>query len=223
MTSSEFGLATQADRRRTLANFLWQDHAYLRLGFQNARWLGQQLVCANQPWPFQLRRWREKGVRTVVNLRGEGSGSSYVLEKAACEELGLTLVNFSINSKDVPSADKILGAKRLFETLDYPALMHCKSGADRAGLMAVFYAHFQLGQPMALARRQLSLRYLHMNAGRTGLLDFFLDRYLAEAARTGTSFLDWVQSSDFSPAAIKADYRSKGLAALFADRVLNRE
>ena len=27
----------------------------------------------------------------------------------------------------------------MFETIEYPAVMHCKSGADRAGIMAALY------------------------------------------------------------------------------------
>ena len=38
-------------------------------------------------------------------------------------------------------------ARELFRTIEYPVLIHCKSGADRAGMMAVLYRHFHLGEP----------------------------------------------------------------------------
>jgi len=46
----------------------------------------------------------------------------------------------------------------LFGTLEYPILMHCKSGADRVGLMSALYLHTRHGVPISEARRQLSLR-----------------------------------------------------------------
>ena len=32
--------------------------------------------------------------------------------------------------------DKLIGFKKLLDQVEYPCLMHCKSGADRAGLAA---------------------------------------------------------------------------------------
>ena len=105
------------------------------------------------------------------------------LEVEACRRLGLELVDFVIASRDVPTAAKVLGARDLFETVRYPALMHCKSGADRAGIMAVFYMHFRRGKPIREAMAQLSPRYLHVRAGLTGVLDHVFERYLAEGSR----------------------------------------
>ena len=49
----------------------------------------------------------------------------------------------------------MLGAKRLFDEIEYPAMMHCKSGADRAGVMSVLYMHFRQKKPISEALRQL--------------------------------------------------------------------
>jgi protein tyrosine/serine phosphatase len=204
-------------------NYLWHDHAYLRLGFSNAHWMSQELVRANQPWPFQLKAWRARGIRTIINLRGGFGASFYALEKAACAELGLTLVNFTIASRDVPTKAQVRGAKALFETVEYPALMHCKSGADRAGIMAVFYRHFREGRPIAEAMAELSPRFLHVKAGLTGVLDYIFERYLIEGEPKGLSFLDWVESAAYDPAAIKADFRAGWWGSLLSDRLLRRE
>ncbi len=221
--SPRFDLASPAGRRRAVLDYLWRDHAYLRLGFSNAHWMSDELVRANQPWPFQLRAWRDQGVRTIINLRGGFGASFYALEKAACAELGLTLVNFTIASRDVPTRAQVRGAKTLFETIQYPALMHCKSGADRAGIMAVFYRHFRQGRPIAEAVAELSPRYLHVKAGLTGVLDYIFARYLAEGEPGGLSFLDWVESPAYDPATIKADFRAGWWGTLLSDKLLRRE
>jgi protein tyrosine/serine phosphatase len=220
---SQFDLTTPAGRWRTVLDHLWKDHAYLRLGFSNAHWISDELVRSNQPWPFQLKAWKARGIRTIINLRGGMATSFRALEVDACRRLGLELVDFVIASRDVPSAEKILAARDLFETVRYPALMHCKSGADRAGIMAVFYKHFRQGQSIREAVEQLSPRYLHMRAGLTGVLDYIFERYLAEGEPAGLSFTDWVLSPAYDPVALKSEFRAQWWGKLLTDRILRRE
>jgi len=222
-TGAKFDLSTPGGRAKAYADYLWNDHAYLRLGFQNAHWISDELVRTNQPWPHQLAAWKARGVRTVVNLRGGFDASFHALEKDACERLGLTMVDFTITSREVPSRARVHGAKALFETIAYPALMHCKSGADRAGIMSVFYMHFRRGRTIREALDQLHLRYLHVKQGKTGVLDYTFERYLAEGEPAGLSFLEWVDSPAYDEAGIKADFRAGMLGALLTERLLRRE
>ena len=159
----------------------------------------------------------------MINLRGGFDGSFHVLEKQACEKLGMKLVNFTATSRDVPSAENIRGVRELFDTIEYPALIHCKSGADRAGIMSVFYMHFRRGQPIRQALEQLSPRFLHTRAGKPGVLDYIFERYFAEAEPKGISFFDWTQSPEYDPVKIKADFKAQWWATLLTDRLLRRE
>ena len=95
-------------------------------------------------------------------------------------------------SREAPTREAVLAANDLFGPIAYPALMHCKSGADRAGVMAVLYQHFRKGQPIDQAVDQLARKYLHIREGKTGVLDFFFETYLKEGAPKGLSFTDWV-------------------------------
>lgn len=222
-TPKPFDLTTPAGRTRAYADYLWNDHAYLRLGFSNAHWISDELVRANQPWPHQLAAWKRAGIRTVINLRGGFDASFYALERQACLDLGLEMVDFTVTSREVPSRDQILGARDLFDRIAYPALMHCKSGADRAGVMSVLYMHFRKGLPIREAIQQLSLRYLHVRQGKTGVLDYFLERYLEEVEPRGISFVDWVESPAFDPKGMKATFRANMLGSLLTERLLKRE
>jgi protein tyrosine/serine phosphatase len=222
-SSPVFDLSTPAGRTSTYLNYLWNDHAYLRLGFSNAHWISDELVRTNQPWPHQLAEWKRRGIKTIINLRGGFDASFHALEKDACQRLRLTMVDFTITSREVPSRARVLGAKALFESIDYPALMHCKSGADRAGIMSVFYKHFRQGVPIREALEQLSLKYLHVRHGNTGVLDYTFERYLAEGEPKGQSFLEWVQSEAYDEAGIKADFRSRMWGRLLTDGVVKRE
>ena len=220
---ADYELTTPKGRRRAYLDFLLKDHAFLRLRFSNAHAVSEELYRANQPWPFQLEEWKARGIRTVVNLRGGFDASFYALEKDACARLGLNLVNFTITSREVPSRARVHGAKALFESLEYPALMHCKSGADRAGIMSVLYLHFRKGVPIREALAQLSLKYLHVKAGKTGVLDYTFERYLTEGEPAGQTFLEWVDSPAYDPDAIKADFRSNMWGRALTETLLRRE
>ena len=87
---AQFNLSSRLGRLKTYLHYLWNDHAYLRLGFQNAHWISPEMARSNQPWPYQLKAWRCAGVKTILNLRGSGHAAGfYDLEKDACERLGL--------------------------------------------------------------------------------------------------------------------------------------
>jgi protein tyrosine/serine phosphatase len=220
-----FDLTTPLGRLKAYLNYLWTDHAYLRLGFQNAQWVSPELIRTNQPWPFQLKRWRDLGVKTVINLRGGGYPTSfYLLEKDACARLGLTLVDFAVSSREAPTRAQVEGAKTLFETIAYPAVMHCKSGADRAGIMSVLYAHFHLGLPLREAvARELSFRTLHVKQGKTGVLDYTFELYFEQGEPEGLSFHEWVRRPGYDPKRIKADFQAGMWGSLLTEKLLRRE
>ena len=174
----KFDLTTPEGRRKAHSDYLWWgDHAFLRKLVKNRHWVDQgRLLRGNQPSPTQLQALKAQGIKTIINLRG-GDGSFSVLERDACNRLGLTLVDHVVTSREIPTRDRVLGAKAMFAMIEYPAFIHCKSGADRAGLMSALYVHFQLGQPIRQAMKQLSWRYLHARIGKTGVL--MLTRTLA--------------------------------------------
>jgi protein tyrosine/serine phosphatase len=221
--SLAYDLTTPGGRFKTYWDYNFKDHAFLRAWFQNAHWVSPELVRTNQPSPNQLKRWKDRGVRTIINLRGGFDGSFYALERDACQKLGLNLIDFTVTSRAVPSREKVKAAKEMFETLEYPALMHCKSGADRAGIMSVLYCHFRLGESIEQASRHLSLKYLHMEAGKTGVLDYVFDRYLQDAAPKGLTFMQWVESDAYDPVQIKAEFVAKWWGTIFTEGLLKRE
>ena len=215
-------LATKADRRRAYLGLLFNDHHVLRLLYHNAHEVGDGLWRSNQPGPGHLKRWAEKGIKTVINLRVASAASYHLLEREACERLGLDLITLRMYSRDVPARPTPRIIKATFDRIAYPALIHCKSGSDRAGLMAVLYRHFRMGEPFSVAREQLSLKYGHMKIGKTGILDAYVDAYIEHGEKRGIDYLTW-QETMFDPVAFKAAYRSGALGDFLVDQVLHRE
>ncbi|MGZ8406529.1 MAG: fused DSP-PTPase phosphatase/NAD kinase-like protein [Caulobacteraceae bacterium] len=220
---ASFDVSTLGGRLRAYADFFFRDYSFLRVIHPNAHWIGPDLVRTAQPWPFQLAVWKRRGIRTVINLRGEPHKSHHVIEADACQRLGLTMVDFLVYSREAPTPEAVAGAKRLFQTIEYPALMHCKSGADRAGLMGVLYRHVHLGEPLDAALEELSFRKGHVRHGLTGVLDYVFRRYRAEAEPKGESLLEWVAGADYDPAALKRDFKASWWGTLLTEKLLRRE
>ncbi|MFA5899828.1 MAG: sulfur transferase domain-containing protein [Hyphomicrobium sp.] len=206
----------------SFVDMLFVDHGIFRLAYLNSHRMSHEAWRSAQPAPHQLRRFAKAGVRTVVNLRGERDCGSYWLERRACKRHGMKLVNFQIRSRAAPTREELWGAKHLFEQIEYPVLMHCKSGADRAGLMSVLYRHLHEGAPMEEAKKELSIKYGHIRQAHTGILDYFFERYLADNAVRPMPFFEWVDTV-YDPDELRATFRSKGWADRIVDGVLRRE
>jgi protein tyrosine/serine phosphatase len=211
-----------ADRVKAWANMVLVDHGVFRLFYLNRHRLSDKLWRSAQPAPHQLAWFARQGIRTIINLRGGREHGSWPLQKEACDRLGLTLVEFKTRSRGAPERETILKAKEFFDGITYPALIHCKSGADRAGLVAALYLIVHEGRPVREALSQLSLRYGHFRFAKTGILDAFFERYLIEGEPNGLTFLEWAERV-YDPDALEQNFRSSFWPDLIVDRILRRE
>jgi len=209
-------------RFRAWAHMVLVDHGAFRLFYLNRHRVAPGLWRSAQPAPHQLAWFAQRGVRTIVNLRGGREHGSWQLQKEACDRLGLELVEFVTRSREAPDREAILAAKEFFETLKYPAVLHCKSGADRAGFVAALYLILHEGRPVSEALRQLSLRYGHFRFAKTGILDAFFERYRVEGEEKGIPFLEWVERI-YDPEALMRDFRPRFLSDFIVDKVMHRE
>lgn len=203
------------------------DHGFVRAVYNNFHALGGGMYRLSQPSPAQIRTYqRELGIRTIVNLRGDHGYGSYPMEVQACQDAGIRLIDHRMYSRQPPTREVIEATREIFEGIQYPALLHCKSGADRAGLASVLYRHFHLGEPIAQARRELSWRYGHFRMGQTAVLDYFFDRYEQDNAREPIAFIDWVRTR-YDKVQLHHDFhrqrRENGLGDWLIDKLLRRE
>lgn len=200
----------------------WVDHGVLRVGFSNYHRLANQVYRSNQPSPRQLRRWARQGLKTVVNFRGVSTFGSYHLEKETCQKLGIKLIDFRLYSRRLPKREEIHALRDVLLNLEEPALLHCKSGADRAGLGSALYLLLVKEAPVEEAQKQLSFRFLHIKYAKTGLLDHFLEDYRKFNAKQPTPFIEWVDHY-YDREALGREFMSRGWANAVVDGVLNRE
>lgn len=209
-------------RREAMRDMLFADHGIVRTFFNTRHAVSDEMWRSSQPLPYQVRAAAKRGIKTLVNLRGPSDTSFYRIEEEFAQKHHLTLVNFAVYSREAPPASTVLAAKAMFDTIEYPALMHCKSGADRVGLMSALYLIFRKNRPAVEAKKQLSLRFGHMKQAKTGILDFFLQTYIDFNAKTPMPFLEWV-TTVYDRDALTRSFTGQRWANVLTDRILRRE
>lgn len=222
--SDPWKLSTFGGRVRAYLDMIFVDHGFFRYVYLNFHQVAPGVFRSAQPAPHHVRRFRRAGVKTVVNLRGGRDIAAYALEREACIREGIAFEELRLRSREAPDVDTIEQVAALLERVEYPILVHCKSGADRAGLMSALTVILREGGSAREARRQLSPWYGHVRQGPTGVLDAFIDSYAeAEKAAGGKrDFLDWARS-DYDRAAVTQTFRASGWARWLIDKVLKRE
>lgn len=201
---------------------LFVDHAVFRYIYLNRHSVAPGVERAAQPSPRHIRQIARSGIKTIINLRGVRDCASYLYEKEAAERNGIRLVDFVLSSRAAPSREQIEGFDRLLDQVEGPVLLHCKSGADRAGIASALYVLLKTDLPPSEALRQLSLRYGHIRQAKTGVLDAVIAAYVRDDAREPIPFRRWV-AERYDPDEISRNFHSSRWANFFTDKVLERE
>jgi protein tyrosine/serine phosphatase len=160
------------------------------------------------------------GIRSLINLRGKTQSGSDALSREAAQGLGLSFHDMAFESRGAPQRERILRLYDIYRSTETPAIIHCKSGADRAGLAAGLLVMFE-GGTASDALQHLSLRFGHVKQARTGILDAFFLRFQREAEGR-VPFLDWVRD-EYDEVALRHDFHANGLASFINDWVLAHE
>jgi tyrosine-protein phosphatase SIW14 len=117
----------------------------------------ERILRSAQPSPLFLT-WlvRERGIRTLVNLRGKTAG----FESAFAARHGLRLFSFDLSATRPPSDEDV---RRFLEIVsdpeNQPVLVHCRNGVDRTGYMLGIYRVRVQGWSAHQASREMN-RYL---------------------------------------------------------------
>ena len=215
-------LSTGRRVARAWSDSLLVDHAAFRVLWDNlAEVVPGKLYRSNHPTPGRLASLtRRLGLKTLVNLRGHRQCGSDALSRRAAGRLGLAHIDMAFESRGAPHRDRILRFADIYATLQTPALMHCKSGADRAGLAAGLAILFE-GGTADQALGQLSWRFGHFSRSRTGILDAFFRLY-RDTAEGRIGFLDWV-TTEYDEAGLRTSFKAGAAASFVNDAVLRRE
>lgn len=177
------------------------DHAFLRLMWANLSEIAPGVWRSNQPGPARIRRYADMGVKTIINLRGATPWSFYLFERDACERLGIQLIDAQIYAYRASRKEELVNLVDALKSVQTPFLMHCKSGSDRAGMASMLWLMIVNGDSLDKARRQLSLKHLHLKSSSAGIVDHFFDLWAARNAQSPISIDDWIRT-EYDPASL---------------------
>jgi len=187
---------------RIFYRYWLRDHAWVRVLLPNTYPVDEDLWRSNHPGRRRMEQLtRNAGIRSILSLRGDADNTPNILERAAADDLGLSLRFIRLRTASLPPPDTLLNLVVELRTMPKPMLVHCKSGADRTGLAVTLYLHVIKGRPLDKARRALSWRYGHFQISRAGIVHRLLDTYAAAHTKTGIGFEEWVHNA-YDPTAL---------------------
>ena len=195
------------DRRTGERHMFWQDHGVLRTFWTNFGEVAPGVYRSNYPSDGRLERYRDLGIKAVLTLRGKFKSHHYLLEADTCKRLGLDLYALALSARQAPAREMLQEVFKVFDEIDRPFLIHCKSGADRAGLVSALYLLDQ-GATVAEAKKQLSLRFIHLKFTKTGILDLLLETYEARLTSGPIGIRDWV-AQEYDAEALQKNFKAR--------------
>jgi protein tyrosine phosphatase (PTP) superfamily phosphohydrolase (DUF442 family) len=123
----------------------------------------------------------ELGIRTVINLRGRGDDEPWYREESeVARNNGVQLVDVLFRSKRLPHRADLIALLDAYRDAERPILVHCYSGADRAGQASAIYQMEYMGRPKSEALEMLSLRFGHFSWLKPAM-HYFVEVYEGEA------------------------------------------
>lgn len=201
------------------------EHNFTNLLRFNFHQISEEAYRSSQPTMWQMRREvKKRGIKTIVNLKDANEESAYWLfEREQCAKLGIKLVDTRIASRSIPDAERIRRAKEIFDTIEYPVWIHCKAGADRAGIYSTLYMYFRKGVPIEQIDQLKLWPYGHIRHSRAGKIDHYFAQFVAyRKEHPEADLLSWADNvADCEK--IDKSFVAGGFASFINDYVLRRE
>ncbi len=193
--------------------------------YLNFHKVDENLYRSAQPTKKQLEKLIDKyGIKTIINLRGKEHIKDLTYEEEVTKTKGVKLINIKLNSRGFPKKEDFLNLYNIFKNIEYPALIHCKSGSDRTGLVAALYLYLIKNKPLKKALKQLNFfPYGHIKYSQAGKLDFIFEKFLEFNKKEPMSFLDWIKDH-YDRDALSSEFKKKSHFLDFLnDKILKRE
>lgn len=199
------------------------EHNITNVFRRNFHRIDEDAFRSSQPTTYQLKKIIKKyGIKTVLNLRGyERNSPLRALEERVCEESGAKLIYVEAYSRKVPEVKTLERFREVYGEIEYPVLIHCKSGADRAGLGSMLYLHYKKGVALEQTNQLKLWPYGHIKHARTGLIDLFVELYSKKDKNAPTDPAEFAKTLDREK--LEREFKAIPFFENIVDKVLRRE
>jgi len=101
-----------------------------------------------------------KGIKTIINLRGESEDDDLFLnEQSLTEKYDVDLFNIRLDPNELPDYRKLTDIIRVLSASRKPLLIHCLRGVDRTGLVSAIALIIDSDASLPRAKEQFSWKY----------------------------------------------------------------
>ncbi len=183
------------------------DHGWIRALLNNNFYrIDDGVYRSGQPSPRLLKSYVVNyKIKTIVNLRKpiDSEKSIFLLQKKICNSYNLSMVNIPFSARKLPNRETLKLMIEAIKEIELPFLVHCKTGADRTGFFMALYQFYKTNEILE-AKKQLSLKYLHIKYSSTGVLDYFFEK-IDNLNLDNSNLEQWVEEN-YNPDQISKEY-----------------
>ena len=158
----------------SLQSQVQQDSA---ISAKNFLWVAKDFCTGGQPSPEDLKRLKEQGVNSVLNLRRPEETNLGAQEEETAEALGLKYFNIPVDSSNLQPEQVEAFLRAVADESNHPMFIHYAS-ANRVG--SFWIIHRVLHDNWSLHKAEEEARRIGLRS--SGLLEFARS-YLEEARR----------------------------------------
>ena len=120
----------------------------------NFRQIAAEIYCGGQPSDEGFNVLKEKGIKTIINLREEPG--QIARERELVESLGMTFLSVPMTPFQEPSETAIKQFLELaLKPESHPIFVHCLHGQDRTGAMVCIYRMEAHGHTFDMAYEEM--------------------------------------------------------------------
>ena len=124
---------------------------------------------------YYIRRYN---IKSILNLRGTNPDSDWYREELRVSTANhIKHYDIALSSTREPTEKDVKQLTEIFREAPRPILIHCQSGADRAGLVAAMWKVIVDQESKPEAEKQLSVFYGHVPLGGKYAMDEFFEKW----------------------------------------------